>query len=158
MLNVICVNAGNYLGRGVEYVRNLNDMVRRNLPEGYAGKFIVFTDTPGDYGCGVEVRDLPHPGLDGWWNKLALFKPGVFNWDDRVLYLDLDTVLAGRLDAVANYAGEFAILRDFYRAEGLQSSVMAWRVSRATESLWRDWERAGMPCIMGGDQSWIERA
>ena len=158
MLNVICVNAGNYLGRGVEYVRNLNDMVRRNLPEGYAGKFIVFTDTPGDYGCGVEVRDLPHPGLDGWWNKLALFKSGVFNWDDRVLYLDLDTVLAGRLDAVANYAGEFAILRDFYRAEGLQSSVMAWRVSRATESLWRDWERAGMPCIMGGDQSWIERA
>ena len=158
MLNVVCVNAGNYLGRGVEYVRNLNDMIRRNLPEGYAGKFIVFTDTPGDYGHEIEVRDLPHPGLDGWWNKLALFKPGVFNWDDRVLYLDLDTVLAGRLDAVANYTGEFAILRDFYRAEGMQSSVMAWRVSRATESLWRDWERTGMPRILGGDQSWIEQA
>ena len=46
MLNVVCVNAGDYEGRGVEYVQILNDMIRRNLPEGYPGTFTVFTDTP----------------------------------------------------------------------------------------------------------------
>jgi hypothetical protein len=158
MLNVVCVNAGNYLNRGVEYVRILNDMVRRNLPEGYPGKFIVFTDSPGDYGPEIEVRQLPVPGLDGWWNKLSLFKQGVFEAGERVLYLDLDTVLTGRLDAVADYSGDFAILRDFYRPSGLQSSVMAWRVSPKTEDIWMYWVRAQMPKVIGGDQTWIEQA
>ena len=158
MLNVVCVNAGNYLGRGVEYVRVLNDMVRRNLPEGYPGKFIVFTDTPGDYGSEIEVRDLPVPGLEGWWNKLALFKHGVFEEGDRVLFMDLDTLITGRLDAIADYAGDFAILSDFYRHYGLQSSIMAWRVTPKTEDIWEYWARAGYPKVSGGDQSWIETA
>lgn len=156
MLNVVCINANNYQERGVEYVKILNDMVRRNLPAGYPGKFTVFTDTPGDYGPEIEVRPLPHPGLEGWWNKLALFAPGVFQDDERVLYFDLDTVLTGRLDAVADYQGEFAILNDFYRYNGLQSSVMGWRVSNKTKSIWLDWHKAGMPKIVGGDQAWIE--
>lgn len=158
MLNVVCVNAGDYLGRGVEYVRVLNDMVRRNLPEGYPGKFIVFTDTPKDYGPEIEVRDLPVPGLTGWWNKLSLFKEGVFNKGERVLYLDLDTLVTGRLDAIADYSGDFAILRDFYRPNGLQSSVMAWRVSDKIADIWMYWVRAQMPRIVGGDQAWIEHA
>ena len=158
MLNVVCVNAGNYLGRGVEYVRVLNDMVRRNLLEGYPGRFIVFTDEDGDYGPNIEVRPLPVPGLEGWWNKLSLFKAGVFADGERVLYLDLDTVITGRLDAVADYSGDFAILRDFYRSYGLQSSVMAWRVTPKTQDIWMYWVRASMPQIIGGDQAWIEHA
>ena len=157
MLNVVCINANNYEERGVEYVTILNDMVRRNLPAGYPGKFTVFTDTPGDYGPEIEVRPLPYPGLEGWWNKLALFGPGVFQDDDRILYLDLDTVLTGRLDAVANYQGEFAILGDFYRPNGLQSSVMGWRVSKKSKAIWLDWFSAGMPKVLGGDQVWIEQ-
>ena len=156
MLNVVCVNAGNYQGCGVEYVSILNDMVRRNLPEGYPGKFTVFTDTPGDYGPEIEVRELPVPGLKGWWNKLSLFKAGVFEHGERVLFLDLDTVITGRLDAVANYRGDFAILRDFYRPTGLQSSVMAWKVSDKTDAVWEDWDAAGQPEVLGGDQTWIE--
>ena len=156
MLNVVCVNAGDYEGRGVEYVQILNDMVRRNLPEGYPGTFTVFTDNPVDYGPGIEVRDLPVSSLKGWWNKLSLFMPGVFEEGERVLYLDLDTLIAGRLDAVADYQGDFAILRDFYRPDGLQSSVMAWRVSPKTTAIWSDWISAGVPKIPGGDQAWIE--
>jgi hypothetical protein len=156
MLNVVCVNAGNYEGRGVEYVNILNDMVRRNLPEGYPGTFTVFTDTPGEYEPGIEVRELPVPGLQGWWNKLSLFQSNVFQDGERILYMDLDTLIAGRLDAVADYQGEFAILRDFYRPDGLQSSVMAWRVSSKTTAIWKDWVAAGMPQMVGGDQAWIE--
>jgi hypothetical protein len=158
MLDVVCINAGNYLGRGVEYVRILNDMVRRALPAGYAGRFTVFTDSPGDYGPEIIVRDLPAPWLHGWWHKLSLFKPGVFEDGARILYLDLDTVITGRLDAVAGYRGDFAILRDFFRPNGWQSSVMAWTPGPRTEAIWEDWIVAGSPEIMGGDQAWIERA
>ena len=65
-------------------------------------------------------------------------------------------MLTGRLDAVADYQGEFAILNDFYRYDGLQSSVMGWRVSNKTKAIWLDWHKAGMPKIVGGDQAWIE--
>ena len=156
MLDVICVNAGNYQGRGVDYVRVLNDMVRRNLPEGYAGRFTVFTDTSGDYGPEIIVRPLPEPGLTGWWNKLAVFKAGVFERGSHVLYLDLDTLICGRMDAIADYRGDFAILRDFYRADGWQSSVMAWTVGEASELIWTEWDAAGRPALIGGDQAWIE--
>lgn len=158
MLEVVCVNAGNYLGRGVEYVRTLNDMVRRALPAGYVGRFTVFTDTPGDYGPEIAVRDMPATWLHGWWHKLSLFKAGVFERGTHVLYLDLDTVITGRMDAVADYRGEFAILRDFFRPGGWQSSVMAWTASETTEAIWGNWIAVGSPEIVGGDQAWIEKA
>ena len=157
MLNVVCINAGNYEGRGVQYVTTLNDMVRRNLPEGYPGRFTVFTDSLDNYGPEIERRDLPCAWLDGWWHKLSLFKPGVFERGSRVLFLDLDTLLTGRIDSIANYAGDFAILRDFYR-EGWQSSVMAWTVSERTERIWTRWIEEGSPMSRLGDQGWIEQS
>jgi hypothetical protein len=87
-------------------------------------------------------------GLSGWWNKLYLFKDGLFPEGDRILYLDLDTVITGSLDDIIQYKGTFAILRDFYRPEGLQSSVMAWEAGRLTE-LWSEYERFGRPHIAG---------
>ena len=66
MLQVITVNASNYLGRGVEYTNILYDMVRRNLPEGFEGNFTVFTDTDGEYDDGIIIRPLPYPNIDGW--------------------------------------------------------------------------------------------
>lgn len=158
MLNIVCINAGDYLGRGAEYVTILHDSVRRNLAEGTEGRFICFTDDePANYGPGIEVRPLPEPGLTGWWNKLALFKPGVFEDGDRVLYFDLDTVITGRLDEIVAYDGPFAILRDAYRSDGLQSSVMAWEVNESIASIWLVWEQQRRPEVPGGDQAWIER-
>ena len=157
MLTVCTVNAGNYQGRGVEYANVLFDSVRRNLPDGYEGRFVVFTDTPGEYEKGIEVRPLPGEGLSGWWNKLALFKPGVFEDGDRIVYLDLSAVITGRLDKLLDYRGEFAILRDFYFPSGLQSSVMAWEAGKNSE-IWEDYAAAGFPQDdPGGDQVWIER-
>jgi hypothetical protein len=158
MLNIVTVNAGNYQGRGVEYVNTLFDCIRRNLAEGFRGKFVVFTDQPEGYDGAHEVRPLPVAGLQGWWNKLALFKPGVFQDGDRVLYFDLSAVPTGRLDEIAGYEGNFAILRDFYRPDGLQSSVMAWRVPYMSgpEGIWAQWVMSGKPEVDGGDQAWIE--
>lgn len=157
MLNIVTVNAGNYQGRGVEYTNILFDSVRRNLAEGTLGRFIVFTDTPSGYDSGIEARPLPD-AAKGWFNKLGLFKPGVFPDGDRVLYLDLSVVPCGRLDEIAAYHGNFAILRDFYRPEGLQSSIMAWKIPYLSgpEGIWAQWQLSGRPEPSGGDQEWIE--
>lgn len=156
MLRVCTINAGNYLGRGKEYTNNLYDMVRRNLPDGFEGTFTAFTDDPDGYDAGIEVRPLPHAGLSGWWNKLALFKPGVFDDGDRIVYIDLSTLITGRMDKIVAYDGPFAILRDFYRGgDALQSAFMMWEAGFC-QSIWLQYERSGYPQIDGGDQAWIE--
>lgn len=157
MLHICCVRAGDKFSPA--YVSNLLDMVRRNLAEGFEGEFVCFTDQADDLGPGISIRPLP-ADLPGWWAKLALHKAGVFPDGDRVLYLDLGCVITGRLDEVAGYDGPFATLRDFYRPEGLQSAVMAWRAGE-THDIWEKYERAGCPVDFEcnntwGDQAWIE--
>lgn len=156
MLTVCCVNQGNYCGLGAQYVNILFDSVRRNLDEGFEGRFVCFTDDASGLDEGIHIGALPE-GLSGWWAKLYLFAPNVFMECERVLFLDLDTLLTGRLDEIASYTGEFAILRDFFRGDGYQSSVMAWRGGFGAH-IWQSWVDAGMPQIEGGDQAWIERA
>lgn len=156
MLNIICLNAGNYLGKGAEYVNILADMVARNISDKTVYKFICFTDTPQGIDQEVDIRPLPVEGLDGWWNKLSLFKYALFPDGDRILYLDLDTVITSGLDEIIKYEGEFAILRDFMRQEGCQSSVMAWKAGDHP-NIWDRWLVAGMPKTEYGDQIWIEK-
>jgi hypothetical protein len=74
------------------------------------------------------------------------------------LFFDLDTVITGQLDQIASYDGIFATLRDFYRPNGLQSSVMAWQAGGYSTAYWETFERAGCPMDdPGGDQAWLER-
>lgn len=155
MLKIVCVNAGNYLGKGVEYTNKLFDMCWRNISDKTPFQFTCFTDCPDGYSEGIRTESIP-AGLSGWWNKLYLFKDGVFDHDDRIVYFDLDTVITGCLDDILKYDGIFAILRDFYRPNGLQSSVMSWRGDWG-HHIWREYEKAGFPDIKGGDQAWIER-
>jgi len=154
MLHVVCIRAGAAFAPA--YVTVLQDMVARNLEGGFPGRFVCFTDRRDELPLSVETRPLP-ADLPGWWSKLALFRDGLFPDGDRVLFFDLDTVITGSIDALAKYEGEFAILRDFYRPNGLQSSVMAWRAGQHAE-IWRTFEAAGCPMDdPGGDQAWIEK-
>lgn len=154
MIHFVCLNAGNYLGRGKEYVEKLRDGVFRNLPESIKAKFTVFTDDPADYGD-INKRPLPHPTLNGWWNKLSLFRTGLFPSSDTIVYFDLDTVITGALDEIVQYEGDFAILRDFYRYNGYGSGVMIWKGDHS--HIWDKWILADRPEIPGGDQAWIEK-
>lgn len=153
MLHICCIRAGEAFSPA--YVDILFDSVSRNLAEGFEGDFTVFTDQPDTYADGVIVRPLP-ADLPGWWSKLALHKDWLFPHGDRVIFFDLDTVITGRLDELAAYDGQFATLKDFYRPDGLQSAVMAWKAGE-TSDIWRSYEAAGCPQDdPGGDQAWIE--
>lgn len=152
MLNIVFVKQGTAYSS--EYVSILADMIRRNLPENFPGQFVCFTDNPVGLDVSIVARELPCD-LKGWWGKLWLFKNGHFADGDRVLYFDLDTVIVGALDLVVKYDGPFAILRDFYRDDGLQSAVMAWPAN-TMDHVWAVWNKFGRPESMGGDQAWLE--
>lgn len=149
MLNVICVQTGNYLGRGFEYVHKLHQQVKANLTVRH--RFIVMTDDfPANY-RGMEIIRAVH---QGWWQKLAMFERGQFS--DRCLFLDLDTLILANIDHVARYDGPFATLADFWRKRGLGPAVMLWTPNPLSEALYEDWKAAGFPKDGNGDQTWIE--
>lgn len=155
MLNVACVKVGTLYS--ADYVNVLFDMVRRNLPAKTPGRFVCFTDDATGLDPAILVKPVPKElASRGWWAKLYLFSEDAFPKGERVLYFDLDTCIVGPLDAIAAYDGLFAILRDVYRPNGFQSSVMAWEAGEL-RFLWADWVRQHEPEIPGGDQAWIER-
>lgn len=157
MITVACVWVGDAFG--IEYVQRLHDMIRRNLPEGFGGRFVCLTDRPADLKgeAGIDVLDISGLKLEGWWAKMALFHPSSFEINDRVWYFDLDTVITGPLEHLFKYSGAFGILEDVYRKGGYQSSVMSFIAgTKLSNSIWMEWMARGEPKPAGGDQEVLE--
>jgi alpha-N-acetylglucosamine transferase len=94
------------------WVRRLRDGVARNLTIPH--EFICLSDV--DVPC--ERIPLRH-NWPGWWSKIELFKHV-----ERGLYLDLDTVVTGSLDHLAELPNDFAMLRNFHNQDMVGSGVM----------------------------------
>lgn len=155
IVNVVCINSGNYQGQGIKYVNILHDMVRRNLPDNMFGTFTCFVDDvpetfTHEYNEGIQFVKLPGD-LKGWWNKMWLFSRNLFPIGERVIYFDLDVVIVGALDDIFAYDGQFATLTDFYEPKIYNSSVMLWRAGFG-HHIWEGFETAGRPRVAGGDQ------
>lgn len=156
-INFVCVNWGDYCGRGIDYVNKLFDGVTRCLPGGVNFRFICFSDKLDLEGLreGITLKSLPQ-GVNGWWNKLYLFKEGLFEEDERVIFFDLDTVIVRSLEDIIAYKGEFAVLKDFYY-DRLAPGVMLWKSGFGKE-IWSSYEEAGYPTNLPlGDLSWINK-
>lgn len=154
-ITFVCVNWGDYCGRGEDYVNKLYDGVYNNLPEGTPFRFVCFSDVERSNNRGISYRRLPE-NLKGWWNKLYLFKDGLFSDGERVIYLDLDTIITNSLGNIINYDGQFAILRDFMQ-DRLAPGVMMWRGGFG-KGIWDSYELAGFPIDLAlGDLSWINK-
>ena len=95
---VVCIRTGSKYGQ--EYESRL-----------YGG-LLRHATAPFDFEC--------HGGpYEGWWNKILLFAPV-----SRVVYLDLDVVIAGNIDFLFEYNGPFCIMKDPWSG-GYNSSVMS---------------------------------
>ena len=129
MLNIVCVNNNDYLGRGNEYVEKLRQGVKNNCNKEY--NFIEF-----------------HGNEEGWWAKLELFK----EFKGKTLYFDLDTVITGNIDFLTE-PHEFAALTDFYHQRQIGSGVMSWDGDYS--HIYDKWAELKKPNLMGGDQQWI---
>lgn len=152
MLNIVVVQTGNYCGRGAEYVHRIYDGIDKHIGNSDIRAWCL-TDDPATLPAGVEPIE-PIPGITGWWNKISLFRPGLF--EGRVLYFDLDMIICGDISYLANYQGKFAILSDPYHPKHMNSSIMAWRAG-AVDHIWDAWDAGGRPQFdRRGDQRWIE--
>lgn len=141
---VVCVKVGD--AYGPEYVNRLAAMVARHTTRPH--QFLCLTDDARGLECASEAiaADLP-----GWWAKLAMFQPRRFN--ERVLYLDLDTVICGNVDFLFDYTGPFAILRSFLPPSRYGSAIMSFTPGHSY--LYSDFTPDVMARLYG-DQDWIE--
>lgn len=141
---ICCVKWGTKYDAG--YVNILADMVARNCELPY--QFHCFTDDGSGLAEDIEVRHLP-PGLEGWWNKVYLFKSDLFPDKTRLVFLDLDVVVSAGIEDLINTKG---IAADWLQG-GYNSSVMVWDNGEHRD-IWNKFK----PDTAGrfhGDQDWI---
>lgn len=121
MISVACV----YKSGGddtLDYVKRLRASVRRQWPERL--RFFCLTDLVDEVAhANIAVLPLRHD-LPGRWSKMELFRPEVREHLQDTLFLDLDTLIVGALDGIANRMGAFIVLRDFARPLGWDTGLM----------------------------------
>lgn len=119
MLTVYSVLWGDKYSK--DYVYTHQAMVSRHLTVPHEYVCITDHDLPG-------IKTLaPVVGWHGWWQKVSLFAVA----DGPSIYLDLDVVIVGSLDYLAEFAETsypLAAAKNWGQSGhgGIQSSVMAW--------------------------------
>ena len=133
-MNFACVCYGKKYS--VEYVQKLYNMVQRNTTLEH--NFFIFTDNMGMKIDGhVNIKTFPET-LNGWWNKMQLFRPDILEGD--TLYMDLDVVITGNIDCFFNYETEadFIGMNDFNPDTKIfNSSVFKFKPEAMKSKLWQ---------------------
>ncbi len=105
----------------------LNQVVERDF------KFLCLTDS-GRLLSNDNIKTEPLLfGLEGWWSKIEMFRPYLFD-TDRILYFDLDTLFLGPdIEKLLNviYRKDFMMLRALNPAmaknDAPASGIMSWK-------------------------------
>ncbi len=107
---VLCMKWGRLFSP--DYVNVLFNACRRNLTGPF--RFICLTEDAQGFAAGIEALPLPDVGLapqewytKGVWPKLGLFLRDLHGLSGRYLFIDLDMVIAGPLDAFFEQPGRF---------------------------------------------------
>lgn len=166
MIDVACVCVGDQYSPEL-YVDQLWKSLNLYLTEPFT--LTVLTDDPGNsYYHNVPIRrvQVPSwPGISGpgkaWWYKMFLFSEDM-EFQNSVLYFDLDVVIFRSINKFTNYApGKFVILQDFNRKWirdywVSNSSIMRWHPS-AYYDMWHKFsgDITGNTTKYRGDQDFI---
>ncbi len=133
--NVICMKWGTLYG--AEYVNRLYGMVQRHLRLPH--RFICFTDNTEGIRSEVEALPIPEidqPSIPGRWRKQRVFVNPLYDLQGTALFLDLDVVIVGCLDDFFTYPGEFVMIKDWGRTQGIgNSSVFRFQVNQHSDLL-----------------------
>ena len=139
------------------YANRLRNMVRRHLAHPH--EFVCLTDDPAGLDADIRPILLPDADFKGFWTKISLFRPGVFEPGRTVIYLDVDVVIVGPLDFMLEEDGpDLTIVRAFGRETGVNSSAMrfhAGTLSHIYERFAADAEAIVASGRYAGDQNWI---
>lgn len=123
MINVVCVlKTASSSIYNEEWVYKLERAISRNLSLPY--NFVCLSDVP--LKCNYILLE---DNNSGWWNKIQLFKPGIF--DSETIYFDLDVVITKPLDALIlnlqQSKNQFFMCKE--PADVSNSSIMYWKTS-----------------------------
>lgn len=97
----VCIHWGTKYGP--DYVNKLYNMVRRNVTPPF--RFVCFCDDLDGFSVGIETHPLPELDFEvpvstkGIWPKSRLWKPELADLEGPFLFLDLDLIITGNLDA-----------------------------------------------------------
>ena len=134
-MNFACVCYGKKYS--TEYVQKLYNMVQRNTT--LTHKFFIFTDNMDMKIDGhVNIKMFPMVNLQGWWNKMQLFHPGVI--EGTTLYMDLDVVITGNIDCFFTHEPEadFVGMNDFNPDTKIfNSSIFRFEPEAMKDKLWQ---------------------
>lgn len=128
VINVVCVlRSGGKVGYDAGWVKKLQRGVERHLSLPH--RFVCLSD------CDVDCQRIPlERSGKGFWSKVQLFKPGLF--DGPVLYLDLDTVICGSLDPVLERVQNQEFVMWYEADKRIHSSAFMWWKTEQSH-LWR---------------------
>jgi len=119
MINIVCVLKESNL-YSKEWVYKLQRSVDKHLQIPH--RFVCLSNVPLD--CEYRLLD---EDVEGWWNKIQLFKPNFFT--EETIYFDLDVVISKPLDELINNLRSQN--KNFMMAKEppdiSNSSVMYWR-------------------------------
>ena len=139
-VNIICMKWGTKYG--ADYVNRLYGMIARNLSLPF--QLTCFTDNAKAIRPEVRICDLPKLQLpkgapERGWNKLSTLDTDLGGLSGNVLFLDLDVVIVGSINALFTHSGKFLIIRDAKLRRRLigNSSVYRFEVGRYVEVLER---------------------
>ena len=112
-----------------DYVFKLFHGVSKHLDRPF--KFYCLTDMADSFSpktyedMQVQVIPLTY-GWPKWWSKMEMFRcPALYG--QRVVFIDLDTIIVGDINQLCNYTGEFIALNDFNRlGSHVGSGLMAF--------------------------------
>lgn len=104
---VICMRWGT--AYDADYVNKLHAMVRRHTERPL--RFVCFTNDATGFAEGIEAMPLPEIDLPprwAWttWRKLSLWRRDLGGLSGNVLFLDLDVVVIGSIDAFFDFQPE----------------------------------------------------
>lgn len=92
LINIVCVlKNGGKVNYNFLWVEKLKNSIQRSLSIPY--RFVCLSDV--DVPCERIELDNADPGF---WSKMQIFRPGLFN--GPVLYIDLDTVICKNIDDI----------------------------------------------------------
>jgi hypothetical protein len=118
MINIVCVLRSNgKIGYDASWVEKLQNAVSRHLTLPH--RFICLSD------CDVPCERIPLEDVgQGWWAKMQLFRPNIFN--GPVLYFDLDTVICKNINDIIKLVEHEKFVMWYEADKKIHSSAMMW--------------------------------
>jgi hypothetical protein len=113
---------GDYDSHFLDYVQRLSDGVHNNTTDDT--DFFCITLMNLDKVTGVKHIEPLSGKWKGWHVKAEVFRADLWEGYDRVLYIDLDTVITGNIDNILKSKSRLTMLRDFYQPDVWETGMI----------------------------------